>query len=326
MENDTIEVLDLQTGTFPADVQAAISAAASQGDLFSVTGVRAFGGQVLKAGALTFQPNSRLILNDYTHLWIAIVTNQLQFVDTAKDATLKLSIDWQPAGHDAPAAPPAAPKGPKAPVTQDGVAGIAGAPGQPGIPGDAAPVTPRLYIVCGSVADKQSQPIPAALKLSVIANGYSGGNGSNGGAGGMGGDGADGGDGEMGSWPQGCKHSASNGGPGGVGGQGGAGGRGGDAASGADVVLVGTQDAWRALSYAAFETQPGMPGQGGYAGASGASGNGGARGAHPGTCGGGDPGSIPTTPATPHIQAPSGNPGRPGIITKVVDNNIARFF
>lgn len=326
MEHDNMEFIDIQNGTFPEEVQAAISASASQGDLFSVAGVRAFGGQVLKAGVLTFQPGSRLILNDYDHPWIAIVTNQLQFVDTSKDATIRLSIDWQPKVYDPPPPPAAAPKGPKANVTQDGVSGIAGTVGQDGTPGETAPKTPRLYIVCGGVADKQSQPIPAALKLTVIANGYSGGHGGNGGNGGNGGDGADGGDGEMGDWLQGCRHSASNGGAGSVGGHGGAGGRGGDAASGADVVLVGTKEAWVALSYAAFETHPGAVGQGGYAGVSGLSGNGGARGAHPGSCGGGQQGATPATSPTPHVQAPNGSEGRDGLITKVVDNNIARFF
>ncbi|MEC5164198.1 MULTISPECIES: hypothetical protein [unclassified Janthinobacterium] len=327
MPDYNIPVLDIKPGLFPQEVQEAINAAMSQGDLFSVNGIRAFGGQVLKAGVVTFQPNSKLILNDYEHPWVAIVMNQLQFVDTSKDATLKLTVDWQPKIYQPPPAPPTSAKGYKAGVTQDGPRGTDGSRGTDGQKGDDAPSAPKLYIVCGGVADKQSQPIPAALKLSVIANGYSGSNGANGGAGGAGGDGGDGGDGEMGGGLlDGCRHSASNGGGGGLGGQGGAGGRGGNAASGADVVLVGPQDAWVALSYAAFEINPGSVGQGGYAGASGPSGRGGARGAHPGSCGGGEQGQTPATPPTPHDQAPHGAEGRIGIITKVIDNNVARFF
>ncbi|MYN26704.1 hypothetical protein [Duganella levis] len=327
MPDDNIPVLDIKPGLFPAEVQAAISAAASQGELFSVNGIRAFGGQVLKAGVVTFQPNSKLILSDYDHPWVAIVMNQLQFVDTNKDATLKLTVDWQANVYQPPPPPPTPAKGGKAGVTYDGPRGTDGARGSDGQKGDDAPATPKLYIVCGGVADKQSQPIPAALKLSVSANGYSGSNGTNGGQGGVGGDGGDGGDGEMGGGLfDGCKHSASNGGPGGIGGQGGAGGRGGNAASGADVVLIGPNDAWVALSYAAFELNPGAVGQGGYAGTSGPSGRGGARGAHPGSCGGGEEGPTPATPATAHEQAAHGAEGRIGIITKVIDNNIARFF
>ncbi|WP_418126168.1 hypothetical protein [Variovorax sp. 160MFSha2.1] len=326
MTQEIVAAREVGNGVLPVDVEAAIKKAVSQGDLFSVTGVRAFGDQVLKAGVVTFQPGAKLILTDYSHPWIALVTQQMQFVDTNTVATLLLSMDWHPQSYGAPPAPAKPAKANKGDVTQVGANGANGAPGSPGQQGDHAPATPKIYIVCGGVADKQSKPIPAAMTLAVLADGYSGGNGSGGGNGGAGGDGGDGGDGQMGQPWEGCKHSASDGGPGGVGGAGGSGGAGGNAASGAEIVLIGPEASWVSLSYAAFQTRPGHPGEGGYSGASGPSGAGGVRGSHPGTCSGGSSGATPATPATPHVKAVSGSDGRVGMITKVKDDDIARFF
>lgn len=325
---DTVKAeAKLGTGTLPPEVEAAILATATFGDVFPVVGTRAFGEQVLKAKTITFQAGATLQLTNYSAPWLAIVCENMQFVDTDTVASIVLASGWRATEYPPAATPPRAPAGAAGGVTQRGQDGKPGAVGAAGHHGDDAPPVPTLYIVCGAVADKQSHPIPAAMTLAVQATGHNGGNAGNGGDGGGGGDGGNGGNGKMGNIFEGCKHSACSGGTGGVGGKGGPGGIGGAGANGGNVVVVGPEPSRVSLSYAAFHVIHGQHGHSGWSGASGPSGIGGPRGSHPGTCGGGSRGDTPATPPTPHVQTgPNTAPLVDGQITAVNEDNVARFF
>lgn len=304
-----------------------IKQAKSHGDVFTVTGATVFAEQILKARVIRFQPGAKLVLNNYSWPWVAIVADRIELVDPSVGAQIRFDNGWRPRAYPAPAEPTKQDKGKNGAVGENGAPGARGTNGLAGHRGEDAPRPPQLlYLIFGSVEDQQGRSIHSASTLSVVGAGYAGGNGGNGGPGGPGGDGGNGGDGEMGWFSQGCLHNAGAGGNGGIGGKGGPGGVGGYGSAGSNVSLVGPSPVLSALSDAAFELGGGQIGPGGMSGPGGSSGKGGAPGAHPGTCGAGRTGATPVTPRTPVIRTLHFSGSFDGGINRIADDNVARFL
>jgi hypothetical protein len=138
---------------------AAIKAAPTQGNLFSVVNKTDFVGQVLKADVIGFETASTLVLSNLNVTWLAIVAKTFKFAAPRQRTIVHVPTDsiYVRPGAPIPQVGKAA-KGGKGGQTAAGGRGTAGAPGANGHRGTDAPKVPALIIATNTIESPARLP------------------------------------------------------------------------------------------------------------------------------------------------------------------------
>lgn len=296
-------------------IAAAIKAAPSQGNIFSIPGQATFAGQVLKADTITFASNSQLELTNLQVPWIAIVARRLQIAAPEERFTIVSAAgDVIPPAAAVLLPRPPASAGNSGSPTNPGGTGANGSQGQRGVNGALGKSGPVIYLIANDVLTQPNAPRPTYIDMMVSARGSDGGAGGNGQPGQRGGVGGSGGPSRWNGIS--CDGGAGNGGKGGDGGRGGDGGDAGRGGNGSQIVLGGPGAVLEILSFGRFNLLPGKAGAPGSGASGGLGGSGGPRGAHTGNCGGGNPGKSGSA-GNRGFSGTAAMPGTKGIIRTV---------
>ncbi|AMA59858.1 hypothetical protein [Bradyrhizobium sp. CCGE-LA001] len=149
----------------PKEIADAIKAAPKIKSVIPITKSETFTQQVSKADEIVFDKDAHLVLANFSHPWVAIVTKTLKFRDASAYSFIERDMSK-----------PAANNGNVGAVGQKGAddfgetnrRGNNGHPGQPGGPGsNGLSITlPTIYVIAEKLLDDKGKGIPPESRRS----------------------------------------------------------------------------------------------------------------------------------------------------------------